>query len=111
MLFLCIYTFGSENREATFKRCAQGEQKVPEGVQLLQEVVDLTKNRIFRICEVTDPKAIMKANMAWNDLGEVEIIPVMGTEEMLEAMDRMNEKEHRRKKHSNPLEFISQPQL
>lgn len=111
MLFLSILTFDAANREAFLKRRARGEGKVPEGVQLLTEVVDVTKNRVFRISEVTDPKAILEANMAWSDLGEIETVPVMETEEMLEALDRLNEREHLGEEHANPIEFYHQPQL
>jgi len=110
MLFLSIFTFDAANRKAIIKRRALGGEKVPEGVQVLMEVVDLTKNRVFRISEVTDPKAILAANMAWSDLGKIETIPVMETEEVLETLYRINEKEHRGEKHTNPLEFVSQPQ-
>lgn len=110
MLFLSIFTFGAENRKAIFQRRAMGE-KVPEGVQVLMEVVDLTKNRVFRISEVTDPKAILAANMAWSDLAKIETVPVMPTEEVLEALDRMNETNRNRDSLDRPAEFSFQPQL
>lgn len=110
MLFLSIFTFGAENREAILQRRATGE-RVPEGVQVLTEVVDLTKNRVFRISEVTDPKAILAANMAWSDLAKIETVPVMETEEVLETLDRMKERKHNSKGLNRPLEFYSQVQL
>jgi hypothetical protein len=106
MLFLSILSFDAVNREAILKRRALGREKVPEGVHVLQELVDLSKNRVFRISEVTDPKAILEANMAWNDLGEVETVLVMETEEVLESLDRMNQRAQRKKKLAKALEFI-----
>ncbi len=111
MLFLSIFTFDAANRDAILKRRAQEGEKVPEGVQILSEVVDLAKNRIFRISEVTDPKAILEANMAWSDLGEIETFPVMETEEVLETLDRMNQRDNNPKRRTNPIEFYSQAQL
>jgi hypothetical protein len=110
MLFLSILTFDAANRDTVLERRAVEGEKVPEGVQVLTEVVDLTKNRIFRISEVTDPKAILEANMAWSDLGDIETFPVMETEEVLETLDRMNERENH-PKNTNPIEFYSQAQL
>jgi hypothetical protein len=107
MLFLSIFTFDAANREAIIKRRVLGGEKVPEGVQVLKEVVDLQRNRVFRISEVTDPKAILAANMAWNDLGKIETIPVMETEEMLEALHQMNEREHHRERSTKPIEFYT----
>ena len=106
MLFLSILSFDAANREAILKRRALGGEKVPEGVHVLQELVDLSKNRVFRISEVTDPKAILEANMAWNELGEVETVLVMETEEVLESLDRMNHRTQRKKKLAQALEFI-----
>ena len=111
MLFLSIFTFDAVNRGDIIKRRALDGEKTPEGVQVIMEVVDLAKNRVFRISEVTDPRAILAANMAWSDLGKIETFPVMETAEVLETMRRMNEKERCREKNVRPLEFISQPQL
>jgi hypothetical protein len=58
-------------------------------VQVRMEVVDLSKNRVYRIFEVTDPKAILEANQAWNDLASIETFPVMETDEVLETLDRI----------------------
>ena len=108
MLFLTILTFEGADRETVIKRCALGGAKVPKGVQVLMQVVDLSKNRVFRIAEVTDPKAILAANMAWYDLAKIETIPVMETEEVLETFHRMNQKEHHREKGRIPPESDSQ---
>jgi hypothetical protein len=111
MLFLSIFTFGAENREAVLQRRATGGEEIPDGVQVLMEVVDLTENRVFRISEVTDPKAILAANMAWSDLAKIETVPVMQTDEVLETLDRMKERKHNHNGLNRPLEFYSQPQL
>lgn len=106
MLFLSILCFDAANREDILKRCALGREKLPKSVHVLQELVDLSKNRVFRISEVTDSKAILEANLAWNELGEVETVLVMDTEEVLESLDRMNQRESPNKKLANSLEFI-----
>ncbi len=111
MLFMSIFTFDAINRERIVKRRVLGGEKIPEGVQVLQEVVDLQQNRVFRITEVTDPKAILAANMAWNDLGDIETIPVMETEEVLEALHRISQKERHRERPVRSVAFFSQPQI
>ena len=92
MLFMSIITFDAANREAIVKQHALGEDILPEGVQMRVEVVDLSKNRVYRIFEVTDPKAILEANLAWNDLARIETFPVMETEEVLDTLDRIRRK-------------------
>jgi hypothetical protein len=89
MLFMSIFTFDAANREAIIKEHALGDIIVPEGVQVRMEVVDLSKNRVYRIFEVTDPKAILEVNLAWSELACIETFPVMETEEVLETLDRI----------------------
>jgi len=89
MLFMSIITFDAANREAIVKQHALRESILPGGVQMRMEVVDLSKNRVYRIFEVTDPKAILEANLAWNDLARIDTFPVMETEEVLETLDRI----------------------
>jgi len=80
MLFLSVFTFDAENRDAVIKRCTLGGKIGYEGVQVLMEQVDLSKQRVFRVTEVANSKAIWKANRAWSDLGKIENVLVMETE-------------------------------
>lgn len=104
MLFLSILTFDAANRESIIEKLASGEEKTPAGVQVHMELVDLAKNRVFRITEVTDPKAILAANMDWYGQGEIETNLVMDSEELLEALDRINQR--RRAKLSPEVAFV-----
>jgi hypothetical protein len=80
MLFLSVFTFDAENRDAVIKRCALGGKNNCEGVQVLMEQVDLSKQRVFRVTKGKNPEAIWKANKVWSDLGEIESVLVMETE-------------------------------
>ena len=44
MLFMSIYTFDAANRETIIRRRTLGEERIPEGVQVRMEVVDLSNN-------------------------------------------------------------------
>jgi len=92
MLYLCIFTFDPSRRKDIVRRRALSGEIVPEGVEVVMEVVDLTKNRAFRLCEAGDPAAVMMANEAWSDLGQVETIPVMDSEEILQKLMKMKRK-------------------
>jgi hypothetical protein len=93
MLYLCVFTFDSSKRRALIKRRALGGDKVPESVKVLMEVVDLTKNRAFRLSEAPDLEAIEEANSAWKDLGHIETIPVVESEEILKKLIRLKHTE------------------
>jgi hypothetical protein len=107
MLFMSIFTFDAANREAIIKRRALGEERIPKGVQVRVEVVDLSNHRVFRIFEVTDPKAILEANLAWSDLARIESFPVMETEDMLAAMDRISLRTEGEERFDPSLELAS----
>ena len=91
MLFLCVFTFDVSRREAVIKRRAQQGEKVPDGVHVLMEVADLTKNRVFRLAEAESLEGIEEANGAWSDLCCIETIPVQTSEEMLDRLIQMKE--------------------
>jgi len=107
VLLMSIFTFDAANREAIIKRHALGQKMIPEGVQVRMEVVDLSKNRIFRIFEVTDSKAILGANLAWSDIAEIESFPVMETEEVLETLERTESRVQNREVMDHSLELAS----
>jgi hypothetical protein len=91
MLFLCVFTFDADKRKAVIERRAQHGEKVPEGVKVLMEVADLTKNRVFRLAEAENQDTIEEANGAWSDLCCIETIPVQTSEEMLHSLVQMKE--------------------
>ncbi|MFC1683251.1 DUF3303 domain-containing protein [Candidatus Zixiibacteriota bacterium] len=93
MMYLCIFTFDSSKREAVLKRRALGGEKAPKGLRVLMELVDLTQNRAFRLCEAEDPSEIMIANEAWSDLGKIETIPVVESDDILQKLSRMKKDE------------------
>lgn len=106
-MFMSIITFDAADREAILKQHARGDNLLPQGVQMRMEVVDLSKNRVYRIFEVTDPKAILEANLAWNDLARIETFPVMETDEVLDTLDRIGRKTRGAAELESSLELAS----
>lgn len=106
MLFLSILTFDAANRENIIEKLARGREKTPQGVQVRMELVDLAKNRVFRITEVTDPKAILAANMDWFGKGQIETNLVMESEDLLEALDRIKLRRQQREIYEPEVAFV-----
>ena len=75
MLFMTIYTFEPENRDAIIKRRAEKGPLVQAGIKIVGEWSSLSGHRSFRLTEVEDPKAFLAAAMAWTDLGKLETYP------------------------------------
>jgi hypothetical protein len=92
MLYLCIFTFDESRRKAVLKRRASGGDKVPDGVRVLMEVMDLTQNRVFRLCEAPDMETVEAANASWSDLGHIETVPVVESDEIVQKLMRMEKK-------------------
>ncbi len=86
MLFMSIYTYEPENRDAVIKRRAEKGALVQAGVKVVGEWSSIAGHRVFRLTEAEDPKAFFAAAMAWTDLGKLETYPVMLTEEVLKLI-------------------------
>ena len=80
MLFMSIFTWEPEQRNEIIKRRMQG-QALPEGVKSIGEWVELGGGRSFRLIDVPDPKLALAGALPWTDIGYLEMIPVMDSEE------------------------------
>ena len=86
MLFMTIFTYEPGNRDAVIKRRVEKGAMVPPGSKIVGEWSALTGGRVFRLVEVEDPRSMAGAAAAWADLGKIETIPVMPTEELMKLL-------------------------
>ncbi|UCF91611.1 MAG: DUF3303 family protein [Desulfobacterales bacterium] len=86
MLFMSIYTYAPEQRNAIVKRAVERGDSTPEGIQMIGEWIDISGGRIFSLFETNNPNAILASNYAWSDLGRIEITPVMEAEKVMKAI-------------------------
>ena len=86
MLFMSTYTFEPGNREAVVRRRMEKGAMAPPGMKILGEWSVVTGGKVFRLVEVDDPRAMVGASAAWADLGKIETVPVMPTEDMLKLL-------------------------
>ncbi|MFQ6062820.1 MAG: DUF3303 domain-containing protein [Methanosarcinales archaeon] len=86
MLFMTIFTWEPDKRDEVVKRRAT--EKVPERIKVIGEWVDLQGGRVFILSETADPKAVLAESFAWNDLGNIECVPVMEAEEVLKLLPK-----------------------
>ncbi|NOQ17987.1 MAG: DUF3303 domain-containing protein [Dehalococcoidales bacterium] len=83
---MTIYTYKPEKREAVIKRRAEKGAISPPGMKIVGEWSDITGGRVFRLVEVDDPRVMLGASAAWADLGKIESVPVMETEEVMKLV-------------------------
>ena len=86
MLIMDIITWEPDKAEAVAKH--RGEEKIPEGIKVLGEWVDIAGGRAFRLAEVPNPKLLFAMTSFWVGFGKKELVPVMEAEEMMKLMAR-----------------------
>jgi hypothetical protein len=82
MLFMVIFKWEPDKRNEVLKRRMEQGALSPPEIKILGEWVALQGGRSFRLVQTDDPGAVMKATMAWADLGKLEIFPLIETEEL-----------------------------
>jgi len=87
MLIMDIITWEPTRSEEVIKRRA--EEKIPQGVKVIGEWVDMGGWRAYRLVEVADPKLLFAMTSFWIGLGKKELVPVMEMEETMKLMQRM----------------------
>lgn len=86
MLIMDIITWEPDKAEAVMKH--RGEEKIPEGIKVIGEWVDLAGGRAYRLAEVPDPRLLLAMTSYWIGFGKKELTPVMDSEEMMKLMLR-----------------------
>ena len=85
MVFISMGTWEPEKREEVQNRAQQGITVV-EGVKLIGAWSDISGGRSFGLFETDDPKLLMAQNQRWNDIMDIEIVPVVQLEEALKVI-------------------------
>lgn len=83
MLIMTVFMWEPESRDEVIKRRAEKGAMAPAGMKILGEWVDVSGGRVFRLSEVDDAKTMMAGTLAWDDLGVVDSVPVLETDEVM----------------------------
>ena len=86
MLIMDIITWEPDKAEAAMKH--RVEEKIPEGIKLLGEWIDMAGGQAFRLVEVPDPKLLLAMTSFYFGLGKKELVPVMALEDAMKLMQR-----------------------
>lgn len=86
MQFISIFTWEPGKTAEIME--ARAREEIPEGVTLINEWLDLGSNTVFRLVEVEDSVALLKAGYPWGDLGYTEMHPVIEAKEALKHLGR-----------------------
>jgi hypothetical protein len=83
MLFLSIFSYEPANRDVVIKKRMEKGPMAPKGVKVIGEWSAIAGGKVFRLAEIENAAAGLAAVRAWSDLGKIEMIPVLPTEEVL----------------------------
>jgi len=86
MLFMTVYTYEPENREAVIKKRAEKGPLLPPGVKSMGEWSAVGGGRVFRLVEADDTRALLAAVHPWADLGKIEAYPVMPVDDVIKLL-------------------------
>ena len=86
MLFLDISTWEPHDRDEILKHFK--DIKVPEGIKIKNQWIDLSGGRYFILYEAESAEAVGAFNLPWSDVCVIESIPVMETGEFISLMSK-----------------------
>jgi Protein of unknown function (DUF3303) len=64
-----------------YERAAERGRMLPEGLLYVDSWIDESLDRGFQLMETDDPRLFGEWIANWSDLGEFEIVPVIGSAE------------------------------
>ncbi len=84
MLFMVIERFKDRDAVAVYRRAQTEGRMLPEGLKYVGSWVEATFDRCFQLMECDDARLFQQWVLAWRDLVEFEIVPVVPSQETLE---------------------------
>ena len=83
MLFMVIERFKDRDAVAVYRRAQTQGRMMPEGLRYVDSWVEANLDRCFQLMECEDPGLLQQWVLAWRDLVEFEIVPVVPSKETL----------------------------
>ena len=85
MLFMSIYTYEPDKRDEVLKRRAES-LFTPEEAKCLGQWSSTSGGRVFTLFDLDNGMVAAQWAQVWNDLGKLEVYPVVETDELMKAM-------------------------
>ena len=86
MLFMVIERFKNRDAVAVYRRAQEHGRLMPDGLKYVGSWVEASFDRCFQLMECDDPRLFEPWVVAWQDLVEFEIIPVVPSQETREGI-------------------------
>jgi hypothetical protein len=81
MLFMVIERFKGRDAKPIYRRLLESGRRMPQGLKYLDSWIEPNFDRCFQLMETDDLTLLQRWILAWNDLMEFEIVPVVPSKE------------------------------
>ena len=88
MLFMVIEYFEKNKIEDIYSRLQEKGRMMPEGLQYIDSWISADLRRCFQLMECNDPSLFQEWVLQWQDLFELEIIPVASSKKTREIVNK-----------------------
>ena len=86
MKYMSVWNITPENFKAVIERFSTADPKPPAGVTMLDRWHEVGSGKGYALFETDDAVALSKFVLAWADLVDQKIVPVVGDEEIGQAL-------------------------
>jgi len=87
VLFMVIERFKNRGAKAVYRRFRDRGRGAPEGLEYVGSWIEANFDRCFQLMECDDARLLQQWVVAWSDLIEFEIVPVVPSAETREAVE------------------------
>ena len=87
MLFMVVEHFERGKAKEIYRRFEERGRMMPEGLKYLDSWISVDFNRCWQLMECDDPRLFQEWVLQWEDLFELEIIPVVPSKETKQVVN------------------------
>ena len=87
MLFMVVEKFNNRDAKAIYRRLREGGREMPKGLTYVGSWIEANFDRCFQLMECDDARLLQEWVLAWGDLMQCEIVPVVPSKETREMID------------------------
>jgi hypothetical protein len=77
MLFMVIERFKNRDAKPIYRRLRDTGRQMPDGLRYIDSWIEPNFDRCFQLMETSDLALLQRWILAWHDLMEFEIVPVL----------------------------------
>jgi hypothetical protein len=89
MLFMVIERFKGRDARPIYRRLLESGRQMPEGLRYIDSWIEPNFDRCFQLMETDNLCLLQRWILAWNDLMEFEIVPVVPSKDTRTTVDAL----------------------